>query len=70
MSRVDFFYTEEGRILVNEINTIPGFTNISMYPMMWKASGVEYSELIGKLIELALERHKAESALVVAPASA
>jgi D-alanine-D-alanine ligase len=56
--------------LVNEINTIPGFTNISMYPMMWKASGVEYSELIGKLIELALERHKAESALVVAPASA
>jgi D-alanine-D-alanine ligase len=70
MSRVDFFYTEDGRILVNEINTIPGFTNISMYPMMWKASGVEYSELIGKLIELALERHKAESALVVAPASA
>jgi D-alanine-D-alanine ligase len=69
MSRVDFFYTDDGRILVNEINTIPGFTNISMYPMMWKASGIEYSELIGKLIELAIERHRAESTLAVAPAA-
>jgi len=69
MSRVDFFYTEDGRILVNEINTIPGFTNISMYPMMWKESGIEYSDLIGRLIELALERHRAEAALAVAPSS-
>ena len=59
MARVDFFL-ERGshRIFVNEINTIPGFTPISMYPKMWEASGIPYSELIDRLIRLALERHQ------------
>jgi len=64
MARVDFFYEEQradgskGRgFLCNEINTIPGFTPISMYPKLWQASGVSYSALIDELIELALERH-------------
>ena len=59
MARVDFFLeraTEE--IHVNEINTIPGFTSISMYPKLWQASGLPYSELIDRLIQLALERHR------------
>jgi D-alanine-D-alanine ligase len=58
MARVDFFYEEYGRgFLVNELNTIPGFTPISMYPKMWQASGVSYSQLIDELVALALERH-------------
>ncbi len=58
LSRVDFFMEKEtGRILINEINTIPGFTKISMYPKLWDAAGVSYSKLIDKLIELAIERH-------------
>lgn len=58
MARVDFFMdARDGKILVNEINTIPGFTNVSMYPKMWEASGVSYSQLIDRLIQLALERH-------------
>lgn len=58
MARVDFFLEKrDGRILVNEINTIPGFTNVSMYPKMWEASGVSYPQLIDRLIRLALERH-------------
>lgn len=58
MARVDFFYEQPGRgLLVNEINTIPGFTPISMYPQMWKASGLSYAALIDELIALALERH-------------
>ncbi len=56
MSRVDFFVKKDGSVLVNEINTIPGFNDISMYPKLWAASGVPYSELITKLLELALER--------------
>jgi len=63
MGRVDFFVARDGRILVNEINTIPGFTNISMYPKMWEASGLSYSKLIDKLIELAIERHQREKKL-------
>jgi D-alanine-D-alanine ligase len=63
MSRVDFFYTEDGMLLVNEVNTIPGFTSISMYPKMWEASGVPFTELLGRLIELAMARHATESAL-------
>lgn len=60
MARVDFFLdSETGRFLINEINTIPGFTSISMYPKMWEASGLPYSRLIDRLIELALERHQA-----------
>lgn len=57
LARVDFF-VERGRVIVNEINTMPGFTSISMFPKMWAASGVSYSELIDRLIELALERHR------------
>ena len=58
MARVDFFYEENGRgFLCNEINTIPGFTPISMYPKMWEASGLSYSALIDELIEHARERH-------------
>lgn len=57
LSRVDFFYTEDGVIVFNEINTLPGFTNISMYPMLWRHDGIPTNELIDKLIELALEEH-------------
>ena len=58
MARVDFFYEENGRgFLCNEINTIPGFTPISMYPKLWQATGVSYSELVEKLVHLAIERH-------------
>lgn len=56
LSRVDFFVTNEGEVIFNEINTMPGFTAISMYPMLWEAEGVSKKELIGKLIELAFER--------------
>jgi D-alanine-D-alanine ligase len=57
MSRVDFFVAaDESEIYLNEINTIPGFTPISMYPKLWQASGLEYGELIDRLIQLALER--------------
>ncbi|WP_425449284.1 D-alanine--D-alanine ligase [Dethiothermospora halolimnae] len=63
MGRVDVFVRENGEIVVNEINTIPGFTKISMYPKLWEASGIKYSELIDKLIELALERSDKESKL-------
>ena len=59
MARVDFFYEENGRgFLCNEVNTIPGFTPISMYPRMWDTTGVSYSSLIDELIELARERHR------------
>jgi len=57
-SRVDLFLSDSGKIYVNEINTIPGFTNSSMYPMMWKERGISFTELISKLIELGQERHQ------------
>ena len=57
MARVDFFLDPGGRLLVNEINTIPGFTEMSMYPRLWMASGVDYPDLIDRLLKLALERH-------------
>ncbi|HHU11291.1 MAG TPA: D-alanine--D-alanine ligase [Intrasporangiaceae bacterium] len=56
LARVDFFYTEGGEIIVNEINTMPGFTPTSMYPRMWAATGIEYADLIDELITLAMER--------------
>ncbi|RZU61574.1 D-alanine--D-alanine ligase family protein [Zhihengliuella halotolerans] len=56
LARVDFFYTSEGQWVINEINTMPGFTPNSMYPQMWAKTGIEYSELIDELIALALER--------------
>jgi len=62
MARVDFFYEEGGRgFLLNEVNTIPGFTPISMYPKMWEASGVPYAELIDRLVQLAVDRHARRS---------
>jgi D-alanine-D-alanine ligase len=58
MARVDFFYEEGGRgFLVNEVNTIPGFTPISMYPKLWEVSGLPYPQLLERLIDLAIERH-------------
>ncbi|MBA2654899.1 MAG: D-alanine--D-alanine ligase [Gammaproteobacteria bacterium] len=55
MARVDFFLREDGEIFVNEINTLPGFTAISMYPRLWEASGLDYTSLIDRLLQLALE---------------
>lgn len=57
-SRIDLFLSEDGEVYVNEINTIPGFTNSSMYPMMWNERGINFTGLITKLIELSQERHK------------
>jgi D-alanine-D-alanine ligase len=56
LSRVDFFYTPGGELVINEINTMPGFTPSSMYPQMWAASGLSYPELIDELLQLALTR--------------
>ena len=50
--------TEENKIIVNEINTMPGFTSISMYPKLWEATGLSYPKLLDRLLELALERHQ------------
>ena len=59
MARVDFFVEKRGgKIFLNEVNTIPGFTSISMYPKLWEANGIPFRELITKLIELALEQHR------------
>jgi D-alanine-D-alanine ligase len=55
-ARVDLFYAGPGKIYVNEINTIPGFTNSSMYPMMWKERGISFTNLITRLIQLCLDR--------------
>ena len=63
MTRVDFFLTKEGKLLINEVNTIPGFTSISMYPKMWEATGMPFTTLVTTLIELAIKRHKTEKAL-------
>ncbi|NLC43513.1 MAG: D-alanine--D-alanine ligase [Clostridiales bacterium] len=63
MARVDFFMKENGDLIINEINTIPGFTKISMYPKLWEVSGLPYGKLIDQLLELALERHGREQAL-------
>jgi D-alanine-D-alanine ligase len=63
MARVDVFLTTENDVIINEINTLPGFTNISMYPKLWQASGLDYTSLITRLIELALDRHQANAAL-------
>ncbi|MEO6398314.1 MAG: D-alanine--D-alanine ligase family protein [Tepidiformaceae bacterium] len=57
-ARVDFFATDEGDVVANEINTIPGFTSISMYPKLWQASGLGYPELLTRILELAFERHE------------
>ena len=63
-ARVDLFLeTSGGRLLVNEINTIPGFTSISMFPKLWEASGLAYDELLARLVGLGLERHRQRAAL-------
>ncbi len=65
MARVDLFFERSGdRFLVNEVNTIPGFTPISMYPRLWGLSGLEYPALLDRLIELARARHEAQTALI------
>ena len=61
LARVDFFLKENGSIIVNEINTMPGFTKISMYPKLWEASNISYTDLIDRLIQLAIERFNTES---------
>jgi D-alanine-D-alanine ligase len=65
MARVDVFLTPDERILVNEINTIPGFTSISMYPKLWEVSGITYTDLIDRLIKLAMDDFKKRSRLKV-----
>jgi D-alanine-D-alanine ligase len=58
LARVDFFYVEAtGEILINEINTLPGFTSTSMYPQLWANTGISFTELVDQLIQLAIERH-------------
>lgn len=64
MARVDLFLTKNNKIFINEVNTIPGFTKISMYPKLLDASGISYSKLIDKLIQLAIERFMREKILV------
>lgn len=64
LTRVDFFLTKNNDIYVNEINTLPGFTNISMYPKMWEATGMKYKELVTKLVELAFEKFEVDNKLV------
>ncbi|MEK9180406.1 MAG: D-alanine--D-alanine ligase family protein [Patescibacteria group bacterium] len=63
MARADFFLRADGKLFLNEVNTIPGFTKISMYPKLWEASGVSYAELIDRLIDLAIERFEREHKL-------
>jgi D-alanine-D-alanine ligase len=64
MARIDFLLDKvDGRIYINELNTIPGFTRISMYPKLWEATGLSYPELLDRLIELALERHRVKDGL-------
>ena len=63
LSRVDFFLKPDNTIVLNEINTLPGFTSISMYPKLWAATGVPYQELLDQLIQYGIKRHKAVSKL-------
>ena len=64
LARVDFLVSRDtGDVLLNEINTMPGFTSISMYAKMWEASGVSYSQLVHRLIEFGLERHREKQKL-------
>jgi D-alanine-D-alanine ligase len=60
MARVDFFLLGRDDLWLNELNTIPGFTSISMYPKLWEASGLSYADLVERLLDLAVERHEAE----------
>jgi D-alanine-D-alanine ligase len=62
LARVDFFVTSEGRVLLNELNTIPGFTSTSVFAKLFAASGVPYEELLDKLLGYAVERYERERA--------
>jgi D-alanine-D-alanine ligase len=64
MARVDFFVQENGEIYFNEINTLPGFTTISMYPKLWQASGISYADLLTRLIDLSLVHQRCREQLV------
>jgi D-alanine-D-alanine ligase len=64
MARVDFFVRDDGEVVVNEINTIPGFTDTSVYTRLFEASGIPYPQLLDRLIQLALERHERKAGLV------
>jgi D-alanine-D-alanine ligase len=63
MARVDFFVREGGEVIVNELNTIPGFTSTSVYAKLFEASGIPYAELLDRLVDLAVERHERRSKL-------
>ena len=63
LARVDFLLDKNNNIYLNEVNTMPGFTKISMYPKLWAKSGLPYERLLDKLIELALERHRQKNSL-------
>ncbi|MNP47571.1 D-alanine--D-alanine ligase [compost metagenome] len=64
ISRADFFIRKnDGALLINEVNTMPGFTPYSMYPLLWRETGVSYAELLDRMIELALERYNRKQAL-------
>jgi D-alanine-D-alanine ligase len=65
MARVDFFMQKGEKVILNEINTIPGFTTISLYPKLWEISGLSYSALLDRLIQLAIERYKRKSKLKI-----
>jgi D-alanine-D-alanine ligase len=67
MARVDMFVKEDGEVLVNEINTIPGFTRISMYPKLWEASGMSYTQLTDELISLAIRKNESDRGLKTTP---
>ncbi len=67
MARVDFFISDSNQIFVNELNTLPGFTSISMYPKMWEASGISYKDLMTKLLNLAVEEFKEKQKLCLHP---
>jgi len=63
LSRVDVFLTPDDDVIINEPNTLPGFTSISMYPKLWEHSGLSYPALIEKLLHLAIARHKRQQGL-------
>ena len=64
MARIDSMLREDGEVIFNELNTLPGFTNISMYPKLFEEAGISYSDLITKLIDLAMERYAHKKTLL------
>ena len=66
-ARADFLIARDGQVFLNEVNTIPGFTPLSMFPRLWQAAGLTYPQLIGKLVDLAIERHRARTRYLTNP---